>query len=372
LKFSIVVAFKNRDQKRVRLFLESLALQDEQDFELLFINQGSDDAVNVWVEPLVKEFKFAIYFYNFTQGYLWNKCNALNIGINSAKGSNIMIADIDILFPPDFIQKINKYISKASFLTHSAFYLPESFRLTNFQSFFESDYSNISNEKFIGLCIADREIFMEIRGYDEYFLQWGAEDDDIILRLEEAGKERLHLSAKITNIYHQWHPHRAPTDSNLWYVDMVNYAYLGKNSVKNSRPNFGTIYKSLDREIINRIKSGDSFKELTLVPHPIFLYTFLIDGFFKLVSGEFAQFEYIVPPKQLKGRKQKVIDKLNQLLSKANLPYTVEKKTNKFQEVTRSLWIDLVTYFVGKNREFLNDYYLLNTEEKLVLYLQKK
>ena len=45
MKFSIVVAFKNRDQKRVQFFLDSLKWQTENDFQLIFINQGSDENV---------------------------------------------------------------------------------------------------------------------------------------------------------------------------------------------------------------------------------------------------------------------------------------------------------------------------------------
>src|SRR5213080_966339 len=111
MKFSIVVAFRNRDANRVRFFLDSLKWQSHKDFELIFVNQGSDEHVCEWVEELVGRYSFVHYIYNCSRGHLWNKSNALNIGIRAAIGSYIVIADIDIIFSPDFLEKISALLT---------------------------------------------------------------------------------------------------------------------------------------------------------------------------------------------------------------------------------------------------------------------
>src|SRR4051794_35585564 len=153
MKFSIVVAFRNRDQKRVRFFLDSLQWQSCKDFELIFVNQGSDEQVCEWVEELVGQYPFVHYIYNFSRGLLWNKSNALNIGIQAAIGSYIVIADIDIIFSPDFLEKITPHLTPGIFTTHNAFYLPENYKLKEIRSLFLIDKYKVCTEKFIGLCI---------------------------------------------------------------------------------------------------------------------------------------------------------------------------------------------------------------------------
>ena len=110
MKYSFIVAYKNRDEKRVKLFLESVQNQSITDFELLFINQGSDAVVNIWVEKLVAEYDFITYYHTRSEGFLWNKSNALNIGIKAAKGEYIIVADIDLIFLPDYLDNISKLI----------------------------------------------------------------------------------------------------------------------------------------------------------------------------------------------------------------------------------------------------------------------
>ena len=372
MKFSIVVAFKNRDQKRVQFFLDSLKWQTENDFQLIFINQGSDDNVTTWLELLLPNYHFVKYIHNFTQGYLFNKSNALNIGINAAEGKYIVIADIDIVFPPDYFKKISDHLIQGSFITHKAYYLPETFQLKDVESLFLADFSSGCIEKFIGLCVATKESFLNINGYDEYFLTWGGEDDDIINRLELDGGKRIQFSADSMNIYHQWHIGNTPAYPTPWYLDIVNYIYFENKSQKLRNDKFGIPIKSSDRSILEKLTNPDSFKRLELIPDPLFQFTFFIDRFSKMNAGEFGQFEFPLQIPPLKGRKQKVIDRLNLLLAKCRFPYRLEKTHLVLPINTRESWRDFVTYFIGKNRGFLIDYYLIDTEEKQVLYFQKK
>lgn len=374
MKFSIVVAFKNRDQKRVEFFLDSLQWQLYNDFELIFVNQGSDDEVNEWLEPILLKYPFVNYLFNYTRGHLFNKSNALNIGIREAVGAYIVIADIDIIFPKNFLNSVVSKLDTGIFLTFNAFYLPADIELNRYETVFIEGNSKKCDERFIGLCVATKSSLVAINGYDEYYLLWGAEDDDIIRQLKNTGQIRLHFSAGEMNIYHQWHPNHAPTYPTPWYLDMVNYLYSGDQQQKINK-DFGVKVETPKRSVLNRISKNDYFKKIELFPNQLFQFNIFFDDFFTMASGEFGQFEFLdqPPPVIPKGRKQKVIEKVNTVFSKLNFPYAMEKKNIIVQEIfTRERWFEFVTYFIGKHRGLLQDYYLINTDEKLVLYFQKK
>jgi glycosyltransferase involved in cell wall biosynthesis len=372
MKFSVVVAFKNRDQKRVQFFLDSLQWQTENDFQLIFVNQGSEAQVNEWLEPLLSNYSFVQYIHNFTQGHLFNKSNALNIGIHAAKGKYIVIADIDILFPVSFLKRTGEQLAVGLFLTFNAYYLPSGLELITAETVFLTDYSQICTEKFIGLCVATKDALLSINGYDEYYLGWGAEDDDVIKQLILAGEKRMHFSAASIGIYHQWHIGNAPLYPSPWYLEIVNYLYLENRKGITNVGKFGIPVNATDRSVLQKLQGPFSFNKLELLADPLLQFTFFLDGFYKMNSGEYGQFEFPIPPVLAIGRKQTLVSKLNRLLSKWNFPYILTKRNVVAPINTRESWYDFVTYFIGKNRSFLQDYYLMDTDEKLVFYFQKK
>ena len=58
-----------------------------------------------------------------------------------------------------------------------------------------------------GTILVPRAAFFEIRGYDEFYRGWGAEDNDVVDRLVLAGLKLVNLTARdgLMNT-HQWHP----------------------------------------------------------------------------------------------------------------------------------------------------------------------
>jgi GT2 family glycosyltransferase len=54
----------------------------------------------------------------------------------------------------------------------------------------------------IGISRADLE---DVNGFDENFVGWGCEDDDLAFRLRKAGK-RVASALSYTHGYHMWHP----------------------------------------------------------------------------------------------------------------------------------------------------------------------
>jgi GT2 family glycosyltransferase len=72
----------------------------------------------------------------------------------------------------------------------------------------------------IGISRADYEA---VNGYDENFEGWGCEDDDLRLRLRQAGV-RVHSILRWTRTYHLWHP-RGETTPEQW-KEGANVGYL--------------------------------------------------------------------------------------------------------------------------------------------------
>ena len=123
MRFSVLVAFKNRDEIRAKNFFDSFVWQTFKYFEVILIDQGSDEAYNVWVEKLPLQYSFLQCIYTDTRGFLWNKGNALNIGIKAAQGEYIVVADIDLIFRPDYLDQITKLVKPGIFLTHNVYYI---------------------------------------------------------------------------------------------------------------------------------------------------------------------------------------------------------------------------------------------------------
>jgi glycosyltransferase involved in cell wall biosynthesis len=364
----------------VRLFLDSVSRQSYKSFELIFVNQGSDEAVNEWLVPLLSTFPFVRYYYSDTRGQFFNKSNALNIGIKSAFGEFIVIADIDIVLPIEFLEKANRKITTDIFLTHSAYYLPEKFCVNAIEDIYDCGASVAVYERFIGLCVASRKAFQEINGYDEYYLFWGGEDDDIIFRMEKSGIKRQHIPAKEAPVYHQWHSSHAPDHPTPWYLETINYLYLESKSTlpKNS---IGHLIETSQRILLEKIDQKSEFKSFELFGNSSLQFNLFVIGFEEMKSGEFGQFEFPIRPlAQIPmGRKQKVIDKVNILLQKFNFPYSIEKNGSLERNLNliseknaRERWKEFILFFVGKNRNLFADYYLIDSEERLVLFFEKK
>ena len=68
-----------------------------------------------------------------------------------------------------------------------------------------------------------REHYLRVNGYDETFVGWGCEDDDLRLRLR-ASRIRIYSILRWTRTYHLWHP-VGETTPTVW-SEGQNVAYL--------------------------------------------------------------------------------------------------------------------------------------------------
>ena len=63
---TILYPYRNRDIERVKRSLDSLALQTDQRFKVLFVDYGSSSKQASQVEQLIISYSFANYIYSYT------------------------------------------------------------------------------------------------------------------------------------------------------------------------------------------------------------------------------------------------------------------------------------------------------------------
>ena len=372
IKFSFIIGYRNRDYQRVKNSLDSLARQKEQNFEVVFVNYGSDEQITSEIEHLVKNYSFCKYIYSETRGMVWSRAHALNTGLRLSEGEYVIFSDIDLLFPANFTEFLTPFFSDRTFLTQRCYYLPEGFELN---SECNGKFDDIPSS-YVGLLAAKRENALKINGFDEFYQVWGAEDDDFITRLERAGLQRRIIDVSDIPIWHQWHPTDETIFHSDWYIAMLNY-FFRNNDIKRNTNNWGQICQLAERPVLKLFLSDNfrNHKQLELWNTSKLRFLPFYNSFFELKSGDLAWFEFLNTAKPVFGRLTKCVDYINILLNIIKYVHyrlvRVEalKKTRftSFEDVyQKTIW------FIGENRDFIKDYYIEINTEKILFIMKKK
>lgn len=232
---TIIYPFRNRDLIRVENSFLSLKEQTCDRFEVQFVDYGSDHQTAEKTRRLCSQFSFVNYSYCYTEFQPWNKSRALNSVIKTLESGYCFVADVDIIFHPQFIEKAiqlqDGYRStyfQVGFLSEGAKILPNHFSTGNYRK---------STREATGLSMFPVKLLQELRGFDEFYHFWGAEDTDMHVRLENAGYE-VHFYDKEILLLHQWHlPYRSGEEKvlteNLQIKGIVqlNHQYLQNTRV---------------------------------------------------------------------------------------------------------------------------------------------
>lgn len=200
---TIIFPYRNRDLARVEKSLESLKDQTASNFEVKFVDYGSNVEIAGKIRGLCDRFSFVNYSYYYTQFQPWNKSRALNSVIKNLKTDYCFVADVDILFHPQFIEKaIQLQNGEKSVYFQVGFLSPGQ---EGTQDHFVSGNYRKSTHEATGLSMFPVRVLKELRGFDEFYHFWGAEDTDLHVRLKNAGYE-IDFYEKEILLLHQWHP----------------------------------------------------------------------------------------------------------------------------------------------------------------------
>lgn len=287
VKLSIIFGFRNKEIDRVETCLRSLASQSFKDFEVVFVDYGSDTSFSEPLKKMLSAFSFVTYVYSNTKGMPWNRSHAFNTGIRMAKGEFVFTSDVDLVFSKDCLQTFCNAVNgnKAVF---SDVYL-----MNKGQTFKEGmSVEGIKVQRGgSGMGIYPTAKLQEIGGYDEYFKIWGCEDRDLKQRLELAGLAIEVMDITKAPIFHQWHP-----QSNLqrnflptgWWEEMNLYLFDNKKRVDRNGTNWGYVYTDADRPSLNCLEKGKVSVELSGDEHSsiIVLFEKVSDAFKEMKSGD--------------------------------------------------------------------------------------
>ena len=211
---NIIYPYRNRDLNHVLNSFESLKDQTCKDFEVYFVDYGSDLEISEKLIDICKKYPFINYKYYSVREQPWNKSRALNNVISKLDQGFCFVADVDMIFHPNFIkhsielQEPNKCIYfQVGFLSSK-----DNAKGKKFKNF--KNYKKSNNEA-TGLSMFPVHILQKLRGFDEFYHFWGAEDTDIHVRIKNAGYQLEFYTEEILML-HQWHPsYRSKESSEL-------------------------------------------------------------------------------------------------------------------------------------------------------------
>ena len=188
--FSIIVPVYNR-LSEVDDLLASLAEQTDKDFEVVIVEDGSQDKC----EPAVEKYRDRIqikYFFKQNEG----RSIARNYGMERAEGDYFLFFDSDCVIPPHYIATLRKALAKhysdcfggpdAAHESFSDVQKAINYSMTSFLTTGGIRGGKVQLEKFVPRTFNmgfSRKVWEKVGGFREMF----SEDIDMSTRIRQAG-----------------------------------------------------------------------------------------------------------------------------------------------------------------------------------------
>ncbi len=225
---TLVIPNRNRDLTTVARTLGSIAPQLDEQLRLVVIDYGSKKAYQQQLVQLCQQWPKIEVMLCMTQGQLWQKTRAINIVLKRCQTPFFMVADMDMLFHPEFKQKIMPHCQEGQATYFQVGILSETESQTP-KAFEQYDIKFITDHLATGMTLAPTTLLQAIGGYDEFYHGWGSEDTDLHVRLRNT-TIGVHFYQEQTLLLHQWHPKayrsKQSTAPFHTYLERINQQYL--------------------------------------------------------------------------------------------------------------------------------------------------
>lgn len=249
-QFSVIVATYRRPE-HLRRSLLSLAMQRgvEGQFELVVTDDGSTDETPEVVAEFARSVPFSVQF--VTQQHKgFRAARVRNNGVRFSTAPYLVFVDSDCVLAPNHLRQHMRARRPGVARSGDSYRLDEATtRLIDEQAIATGAFRNWvpTNERWrllhkwikdgcysalqhsdkprilAGNLALWRSDFERVNGFDEQFVGWGCEDDDLNHRLRQAGI-RVASILGYTRAYHLWHP-PVPTQPVDW-ANGPNVGYL--------------------------------------------------------------------------------------------------------------------------------------------------
>jgi hypothetical protein len=371
-KIDIIYCFKNKDVSRVKKSLDSLALQSDRAFNVIFIDYGSDESFALEIKNVCQQYEFCTYYYVNSFGQMWNRGDALNYGFKLSSAPYVFTSDIDMVYKKNFISYL-LHLSKDEMMTH--------FFAVGYLNQKQTDGLNINRlEKLnftrsenyaLGMMFSARVVIEQINGYNSFYAIWGIEDNDIKKRIEKAGFKTGFISNEVLML-HQYH---LPSDGVSLPSGWKQYLKDYNEHFFIEQPEFNGL-KELDwprkRASLDMVKNGNLtvkklFGRRLYIRHCI-LNDIVNQKIDEPIKYEIELSDYLYPNNSTAFKFMRFF---NTLLSSLNLPFKLESLFKEQYLDKKDVYDEI--YFLLKSLEnSIVDYYFNHFENKIILVIVKK
>lgn len=367
----IIYCYRNRDLQRVKNSLDSLALQTVKEFNVIFIDYGSDDSIAEQVKDLCSKYSFCSYIYIDSQGKMWNRADALNYGFYFSKSDYVFTSDIDMLFYSDFIKDVSLDLEGNTAKFYSVGYLSEAdSKNINVNELTKLNYTK-SEDFALGMVLLPRKMVLHINGYNSFYAVWGQEDNDIKYRIEDAGFATKFMKEK-TQLLHQYHP-ISNADSNSIPVGWLQFIKDYYENFKREKIAFfgiDAIATPIERPAKVIFMKTDGFKSLDY--RKLFIRHKLINDVFILEPSKSISYSFDLNKNVMtKSKVYEFAKMLSKLFMFLNIPLEVQSKY-KEQYIDKNEVRNEIYFALKSLEQFIQDYYLCIEDHSIKLVIVRK
>ena len=236
----------------LRLCLESLFAQQDNNFEIIIADDGSSPANLKLTQAYCADSPVSIsYIHHDDQGFRAGTIR--NKAVAQSKGEYLLFIDGDCILRPDFIARHRQLAAMGCFVPGNRVLLSQAFtrkvieqqiplykkpfyyflllrlqkkinRVSGFLHLPLGFLRHIQPQKWQKAMTCNlgvwRNDFMRVNGFDELFEGWGFEDSDLVIRLIHAGVVRKEGRFAVP-VLHLWHPQNDRSRHDLNYQRLL-------------------------------------------------------------------------------------------------------------------------------------------------------
>jgi len=220
MKLTVAASNKNRlilDEPSSIWFLKSIQWQTFTDFELVIADGGSDnyEELKEYFEQSEENIPMRIVQYKIGDTFQRSLLN--NVGVRNSNGDYVMTTDVDMLFESTFMETLMGLVDEKHLIESRTLYLKPTMCTKIYSGVVDPSVDwdsckcgRVKKRTTAGGCqCMHKSGWDKVRGFDEQYMGWGSEDQDLLNRCRRAGLPAIWMGEKPDRsnikLFHQHH-----------------------------------------------------------------------------------------------------------------------------------------------------------------------